>query len=125
VIDKMTDLELKEDNIEELHNVYNNLFKNEMIGGYSKLNDFSKKCFEFAINQKEFRIPFFVIYSIFNEIADDQYEREVTEDEGKNLYKILNPWIQEFFNEMKSNREYTESLNQFINSFYNLFYSKE
>ena len=56
------------------------------------------------------------------DIADDQYERAVTQQECEELFEKLNPSIQGLFEAMKIGDSYMEKLNNLINNFEKIFY---
>ena len=69
----------------------------------------------------ELRTPYFVIYSIFKDIATNQYQREVTVKENEEIYEALNPSLQSLFEDIRTGSSYMENLNKLINDFETLF----
>ena len=98
--------------VEKLQDIYNDITKESYIGGSSQLEKFSKKCLALGKDHEDLKIPTYVISSIFKEIANNQYDRKVTQDECEDIYNTLNPSLQDLFEDMKTGGDYQKNLNQ-------------
>jgi len=117
----MSELRMSDKDIENLQKDYNEITKNEHLGGCSQIEDFSNKCLELSKKNEELRTPYFVIYSIFKDIAANQYQRDVPVKENEKIYNVLNPSLQNLFENIKTGSFYLKNLNKLINDFEELF----
>ena len=116
----MSELITGNKDVKELQNIYNEITKEGIIGGSSQLEDFANKCLELGKKHDELKTPTFVLYAIFKEISNNQYQRPVPAKECEDIYKALNPMMQNLFEDMEIGT-YMKTLNQIINDFENLF----
>jgi len=116
----MSELKMSNKELEDLRNIYNDITKDGVIGGSSQLEEFANKCLELGKKYEELKTPAFVIYSIFKEIATNQYQRDVPVEECKEIYDALNLSLCSLFEDMETGT-YMKTLNQIINDFEKLF----
>lgn len=116
----MSELKMSNKDVGNLQNIYNEIVKEGIIGGSSQLEDFANNCLELGKKHDELRTPAFVIYSIFKEISNNQYQRSVSVEECEEIYDALNSSLQSLFEDMKTG-EYAETLNGIIAEFEKLF----
>lgn len=115
-------METKYKEFEDIKHIYNDITENGFIGGYHKLQELSGICLELSKKSKDMTIPAFVLSTIFDEIAANQHERPVKEEECKELYDKLNPLLQNVFEDISTGAPYVEDLNDLISTFNEIFY---
>ncbi len=118
----MSELKMINNDLNEMQSIYKDITENGFIGGYHKLQKLSGICLELSKKNKDTTIPAFVLSTIFDEIADNQYERPVKEEECRKLYDKLNPLLQNVFEDISTGAPYVEDLNDLISTFNEIFY---
>ena len=116
----MSKLKMSNKELEDLRNIYIEITKEEVIGGSSQLEDFANKCLELGKKHDELKTPAFVLYAIFKEISNNQYQRDVPDKECKEIYDALNLSLRSLFEDMETGT-YMKTINQIINDFEKLF----
>ncbi|MGQ9722948.1 MAG: hypothetical protein ACUVXA_16695 [Candidatus Jordarchaeum sp.] len=74
------------------------------IGGHHPLSELSQKIWKIINDSpKKYVVPLFILSEIFSNIAEDQYEREVTLDECEKLYEKLHNFILKTITDIEKN----------------------
>lgn len=109
--------------IEKLLKKYNEMTKDEYIGGTASLEELQNILLK-NIHDDDLSLPLFVLYHIIEDIREDQYQRAVTLEECKKIYDVLHGPVTILLNDINNNDDFSKSLDNLVQIFNKYYFNK-